>query len=775
MSGTPSMARRRTTGDGDDVEKLIVEEEDEPESHQTSSSSSSSTSSAIRMDVNGPTEESRATSAGSPRVKDELHLTPPPRVRTLWRRLQSKKCQLLCWWVTVVVLGVFCVLAVAVPLGIWENRPKQKCLDFEDIGEEEYEEFPYLFAAGDSAFTLCKRGELKLEGTLGKGRASVREDKVDYWLYTHDSSLNITRSNGNCLRIEWEGESSIDAPLTDCFSLGDAKWYGAYEVYNQIWPITGDNMSNFSMTPFLPGDYLAADNQEVFGSILHPLWLNSNGTGILVDRDVHLHVSFNADSGEICLHALPFELECVPHSSNFTLLRYSICIFDSLADTVELFYANVTHPGTIPEREIFQMPIWSTWAHFGTAINGSSLIAYLTDITQTYGFSISQFEIDDGYSKEYGDLSFDSGITNSDLQVLADNVSLTAWVHPFVNIRADTFLERADQSYFLPGPPDAKINSISLIKWWHDHGAVVNFLHNLTAERHHQALDAFVTSNHLISLKFDAGEVTYIPKCTHIEGLTHPTDYTDAYVRFVGRQSYSSRAEVRVGYFTQDVPVFVRLLDRNSRWDSNNGLQSVLTAVLAVGLAGYPFILPDMIGGNAYPSGVAGGSGSGPSPELFVRWVQLNAFLPAMQFSIPPWNFDEDVVKHTQEMVKLHTSLSGTIINFASQSANTNLPIVRPIWWLVNCVDSEIREIWDVADQFLIGNDIMVAPVLQPSVTTRLVYFPRGTRWRRRGWPAKGDDEVIVYGEKSPQSFAVPLYETLYFERVNSTSNREPC
>lgn len=61
-------------------------------------------------------------------------------------------------------------------------------------------------------------------------------------------------------------------------------------------------------------------------------------------------------------------------------------------------------------------------------------------------------------------------------------------------------------------------------------------------------------------------------------------------------------------------------------------------------LAGYPFILPDMIGGNAY--------GEAPSKELFIRWAQANALLPAMQFSLLPWDYDQEVTfqekKHNQ-------------------------------------------------------------------------------------------------------------------------------
>ena len=57
--------------------------------------------------------------------------------------------------------------------------------------------------------------------------------------------------------------------------------------------------------------------------------------------------------------------------------------------------------------------------------------------------------------------------------------------------------------------------------------------------------------------------------------------------------------------------------------------------------AGYPFVLPDMIGGNGYAGGLDGTEL--PSKELFVRWMQANVFMPAMQFSFAPWQYDQEV------------------------------------------------------------------------------------------------------------------------------------
>ena len=40
-------------------------------------------------------------------------------------------------------------------------------------------------------------------------------------------------------------------------------------------------------------------------------------------------------------------------------------------------------------------------------------------------------------------------------------------------------------------------------------------------------------------------------------------------------------------------------------------------------MPGYSFVLPDMIGGNGY--------NGDPSRELYIRWLQVNVFMPSMQ------------------------------------------------------------------------------------------------------------------------------------------------
>ena len=617
---------------------------------------------------------------------------------------------------------------------------------------------------------------------------------MNLYTYTPDTVLNITRINENCLRIEWNGVSSVEYPLVDCFIMrndefvGDLEWFGAHELFAQTWPLHDVHMN---ATPFLPQDYLASSfsqfqSQESFGSVLHPLWLSSNGVGILVDQTTPLSVSIEQGEkrGDLCLHAVPYALECIPNSFEVTTLKYTVCIHDSIAETAKYFLGNhIPHPKAVPARETFAQPVWSTQGVFTTEINDSVLQNYLTSI-KNYGFNISQLQIDDGYGGEggtYGNLSM-----AIDTKALASkfDVALTAWVHPFINPNADIFEDRIDEDYFLPGKSDIEGDSVSLVRWWHGHGAVVNILSERVAAAHHQALSQFMNDYDLTSLMFDAGEVTYLPKCVYTQNVDDPGAYTTAYAAFAGNFSevVSSRAQVRVGYFSQEHPLWVRMLDRNSSWGEDGGLKSIVTTALTFGIAGYPFVVADMFTRNAFEPGTA----VELDPELYVRWLQLNTFLPSMQLSLSLFhdtfkNYkDINITQHALELTRLHSSLAETFYNLSLTAVQSGSPVIRPLWWLDSSQESVL-----VDDQFLIGDDIMFAPILKKGLPAcRCVYFPHNTQWTRCGhdtqW-TRCDHGSKVYpdncsDECQPEdcvgehdcSFEVTLSEFLYFKRIYS-------
>ena len=152
-----------------------------------------------------------------------------------------------------------------------------------------------------------------------------------------------------------------------------------------------------------------------------------------------------------------------------------------------------------------------------------------------------------------------------------------------------------------------------------------------------------------------------------------------------------------------------------------------------------------MIGGNSY--------GHSPDAQLFIRWTQLTAFLPSMQFSIPPWHYkDPNVTKICRHFVDLHEKLVFPFLKFfADVSTQTGEPIIRPLWW----IDNSDPYTLDIDDEFLIGNNLLVAPILEENSFARDIYLPKG-KWIYL-------NETVFMGPVLLKNFDVPIDTIPYF------------
>ena len=697
------------------------------------------------------------------RVGEENHIIPRRFVmfrKRIITKVASPKGKLFYWWITVAFLGLLSFLFVLVPLLVEQSLTKQTCSDFEgDDGD-----LPYFFVGDTGRFEICRQKKLVLEGWLGVGRSYISEEKVNTFKHSNDSFLKISvlqRKARNCLRVQWDGLSTKDFPISDCYNISNAYWYGAYEHYMQEWPINASNFDPLISSPFLPHDYLFSPNNS-FGPIVQPLWLNSNGVGIIVDEQVQLHVSMN--STHLCLIAQPYELDCTTSNTlDRTSLNYTVCVFDTVAQVAQyLLNHHVSHPNSTPSFHTFSQPVWSTQALQSNLTTEN--VADICEAISGHNFTVSQLEIGDGYSQHYGELDFNANVNLQELRSCS-NVNIAVWIHPFVNYNASNFETGVLSDMYLPGLSQTEGNSVSLVHWWQGFGAVINFMENRVVQSFTKSLALFMQRIDVATFKFDGGEYTYLPKCIHIEGLTHPGEFTKAYAEFVGGLPYSDGTEVRVGYFTQEQPIIVRLLARSSTWGPDNGLQSVLNAVISIGLGGYSFVNPNTIGGNGMEANFD--PSTKPSVELYVRWAQLNTFFPVMHFTIFPWEYDNaSITDHIRNLTQLHSTID--FGRLATESLKTGFPIIRPLWW--RAVEVSDDKTWTISDQFFIGDEYMVAPVLNMNQRLREVYFPLGANYtlvETSSSPSLACPTGICQGG-SMHTFDVSLFQVLFFNVVVS-------
>ncbi len=153
--------------------------------------------------------------------------------------------------------------------------------------------------------------------------------------------------------------------------------------------------------------------------------------------------------------------------------------------------------------------------------------------------------------------------------------------------------------------------------------------------------------------------------------------------------------------------------DERADWKS---LRRMLSAVLNSGLSGLPF------------SG-ARVSGAVNDPEWFVRFVQLSAFLPYCFMpsgaSAPPlWAFGHPYEAIIRRYLGLRYQLLPYLYSVTAEAAQNGTPIMRPLFM----ADERDPALRGIEDAFLLGNSLLIAPILEKGAAHRAVSLPAG-KW----------------------------------------------
>ena len=168
-----------------------------------------------------------------------------------------------------------------------------------------------------------------------------------------------------------------------------------------------------------------------------------------------------------------------------------------------------------------------------------------------------------------------------------------------------------------------------------------------------------------------------------------------------------------------EVAQIVWIGDQETDFTETDGLPTVVPALLNLGMTGIPFVTHD----------IAGFSGGPSTKELYLRWTELGAFTPIMRTHEGimreanwDWNSDAETIAHFARLARVHEALIPEIEALAAEAAATGKPLVRHLV-LEHPNDPEARA---VDDQFLLGPDLLVAPVVTEGATERSVYLPEG-------------------------------------------------
>ena len=205
--------------------------------------------------------------------------------------------------------------------------------------------------------------------------------------------------------------------------------------------------------------------------------------------------------------------------------------------------------------------------------------------------------------------------------------------------------------------------------WWNGYSAVLDLSKKESRDYFNEIADNLINRYGVDGFKMDAGDPEY-----YHEGFT----FADGKEKSFQAQYWAEMGErysfneLRVAFNNNLKCVAHRLRDKNHSWD-NEGLNMLIPNALAMGICGYPYLCPDMIGGGMVPDFHR--EGFQFDQELFVRYAQVAALFPMMQFSRSPWKvLSPENQKIVSDMVKLHLEYSSLIEELAINASKTGEP-----------------------------------------------------------------------------------------------------
>ncbi|KAF7989492.1 hypothetical protein HCN44_008166 [Aphidius gifuensis] len=529
--------------------------------------------------------------------------------------------------------------------------------------------------------------------------------------------------------------------LIDCVSLKEnTQWIGGPEHRYQHWPIQHMYFDEEPYVPTHPTDM----------AITERYWLSSHGAFIHATQSSPLFIDQNNyKENYLCLivqNKKPYVVTDAIKNS------YTIGLFEDSRKAHEFAVENyLGKPLGHPDETMIKHPVWSTWARYKANVSDTVVNEFVDEIIDNK-FNNSQIEIDDNWETCYGSAVFDTkkfpNITKLTEDLKKKNFRVTLWIHPFINENCEAYSTALNNNYFVKNT-DGSVHTT----WWQGaNGAgAIDFTNDKAVEWWVDRLKV-LESLGIDSFKFDAGEISFLPQTPVVSGLQslQPGIFTTSYVNALAN-NFNDIIEVRVGWASQYLPIFVRMIDKDTRYNWNNGLPTLITTLLQMNIAGYVNVLPDMIGGNGYLDGSLEKTYL-PDKDLFIRWLQANVFMPALQYSFVPWDYDNETIQICKTYTDLHAEITPLIIEAMQLAVETGAPVNPPIWW----VDPTDQQAHKINDEFLLGEKVLIAPVIESNSVERDIYLPKGI------WMDANTNENIT-GPVWLKDYSAPLNILPYF------------
>ncbi|KAK3864537.1 hypothetical protein Pcinc_029805 [Petrolisthes cinctipes] len=582
-----------------------------------------------------------------------------------------------------------------------------------------------------------------------------------------------------CYTVVWAGENE-DFTLRDCLlASGEyGTWWGGGEMTSGGYPITN---ARVPPTPMVTGKL----GRDSWGQLLRHTWLSNTSSLLTLPKDFHGTVSVNHDSsGEVCLETKPNPID-TPATPT---MMYKLCTAANLTSLVQhLHYEAVGNRRIVAEatgglvkhianpvgkvvagkiienrtsgkrREEFKEevllrveervkhPVWIPWmTPDRPQLTQEAVLKYVDGILEhDFGFW-GHILLPPSWQARPGDLVFDAEYFPDPIamvqKIKLQGFRLALTIHPFVSVETPYFNTGTQEGLWVrqknsPLP--------ALAQYDEQHPSVIVDFSNSRSKQW------FSTQLENINLTYSIDRFHLQPADAHALPAFHeyhmklpgPDSVLIHFMAAVTRVSLPISTE---GTVTPPLPpTFLSLGTGDGSWTE---LETLVPRVLTLTMLGYPLIDVGPIGGLAR-------AGYVPERELYIRWMEAATFFPAYQVSVLPNIYDEEVTEMAHEYNEIRlTMVIPRYLSQVKEAVTKGTPLVTPLA-LFAPDDSTAAQI---SDQFVVGDDLLVAPVSHRGERTRNIYLPQGI-WKDR------IDGHLRLGGRWLNNYNVPLTKIPHF------------
>lgn len=510
--------------------------------------------------------------------------------------------------------------------------------------------------------------------------------------------------------------------------LKDECWWGGSAIDGKYYPLTEKSK--------LKGNFFVfADNQTM------PFFVSNKGRYIWSDDPFKFYV-----------HNGIFEFE----GSNVVIYKAGECLREAYLSAMK---AHFPFNGRKLKREFFETAQYNTWMEYTYNPTQDKVLEYAENIINN-GFNPGILIIDEGWHGRYGLWEFDLYKFPNPKEMIDKlhkmGFKVLLWIVPAVTADGQDFAvsafeelnytEKKQNNYLRNADGE-----IAIVKWWNGYSAVLDLRKQADVNFLDKKLKKLIENYGVDGFKFDGGSVDMYAGENIINGV--PAAGHDAIALNIAWNDFGLKYdfhEYKDTFKGGGKNSIQRVRDRGHRWDVD-GINTLIPCMITQGLLGMPFICPDMVGGGEWSYTIM--PNFKIDEELFVRMAQVSALCPMMQFSWAPWKvLSEKNLKYVVDAAKLHKKMSKKIMDVISDSEISGEPVIRNLEY-----NDPGQGYSGIVDEFMVGINILVAPVVDKNTYERRVVFPEGL-WR--------DSDGNEYKGRRVYTLSSPIDKLLWFERV---------